>query len=128
MEKLRLSRIAVLTYIRVCRPPPQAPQQPGRKRWDRLRERLTQVVDALRAQQAEAPEADRAGERPRRDGIAVINYSQTRAYTVRGQGVKLISKRRQRTTIAAKLGMYLQNWMRECGQGNEELRKQAGVG
>jgi hypothetical protein len=129
MEKLRLSSIAVLTYMRACRPPPQAPQQPGRKRWDRLRARLAQVVDALRAQQAdEAPEADRAGERPRRDGIAVINYSETRAYTARGQGVKTISKRRERTTIAAKLGMYLQNWMRECGQGNEELRKQAGVG
>ena len=49
-EKLRLLSIAVLTYGRVCRPPPQAPQPPGRKRWGRLRARLAQVVDALRAQ------------------------------------------------------------------------------
>ena len=67
----------------MCRPPPQAPQQPGRKRWDRLRAKLAQVVDALRAQQ-EAE--DRAGERPRREGITVINYSQTRAYVARGRG------------------------------------------
>ena len=128
-EKLRLLCIAVLTYGRVCRPPPQAPQPPGRKRWDRLRARLAQVVDTLRAQQGAE---DRAGQRPRREGIAVINYSQTRAYVARGQGGasqgKAISKRRGRTTIAAKLGMYLQNWMRECGKGNEELRKQVGVG
>ena len=84
MEKLRLSSIAVLTYMRACRPPPQAPQQPGRKRWDRLRARLAQVVDALRAQQAdEAPEADRAGERPRRDGIAVISTTARREHTRR---------------------------------------------
>ncbi len=130
-EKLRLLSIAVLTYGRVCRPPPQAPQPPGRKRWDRLRARLAQVVDTLRAQQGAE---DRAGQRPRREGIAVINYSQTRAYVARGHGGasqgKAISKRRGRTTIAAKLGMYLQNWMRECGKGkgNEELRKQVGVG
>ena len=128
-EKLRLLSIAVLTYGRVCRPPPQAPQPPGRKRWDRLRARLAQVVDALRAQQ-EAE--DRAGERPRREGIPVINYSQTRAYVARGRGGASTGTgktRKERTTIAAtKLGMYLQNWMRECGKGNEELRKQVGVG
>ena len=131
-EKLRLLSIAVLTYGRVCRPPPRAPQQPGRERWDRLKARLAQVVDALRAQQE--AEGGQAGDRPRRDGIAVVNYSQTRAYATRGQGgasaANIIKRgRKERTTIAAKLGMYLQNWMRECGKGNEaELRKRVGVG
>ena len=59
----------------------------------------------------------------------MINYSQTRAYVARGRGGASTGKtRKERTTIAAKLGKYLQNWMRECGKGNEELRPETSWG
>ena len=58
-EKLRLLMLATLNYARVYRPSNKvqvtaSQRQPGREKWDRLRARLAQVVNSLRAQQETA--------------------------------------------------------------------------
>jgi hypothetical protein len=131
-EKLRLLMLATLNYARVYRPSNKvqvtAPQrQPGREKWERLRARLAQVVDSLRAQQ----ETAQAGGRQKRDGIPIIDYNQSRTYKARGQGdtsAWTTIRRKEKTTIAARNGMFLQNWMQECGEGNKHLQRRVGIG
>jgi hypothetical protein len=131
-EKLRLMMLTTLNYARVCRPSNEvqvtaSQRQPGREKWDRLRARLAQVVDSLREQQEKA----QAGGRQKRDGIPIIDYNQSRTYKARGQGdtsAWTTIRRKEKTTIAARHGMFLQNWMQECGESNEHLQHRVGIG
>jgi hypothetical protein len=58
------------------------------------------------------------------DGRAVHSYKETRVYVTRDAAAQRAGgvrpKRKENTTKAARIGMWLQNWMEECGRGRRE--------
>ena len=146
-ERLVSTCLSTLAGVRVNRPNQvEAAQQSARKRWNKLRAKLTQVVEktsrarkrwrTLKAeltQVAEKVRTDNKGEhRPTRSNTE-RNYKETRQYQVktRPQKDKKILKRRENTTVVTNIGMELYEWMEKIGdqhQANVALGWQKGIG
>ena len=146
-ERLVSTCLSTLAGVRVNRPNQvEAAQRSARKRCNKLRAKLTQVVEktsrarkrwrTLKAeltQVAEKVRTDNKGEhRPTRSNTE-RNYKETRQYQVktRPQKDKKILKRRENTTVVTNIGMELYEWMEKIGdqhQANVALGWQKGIG